>query len=319
MQGAIRVYQSVPVVLFSKTFIAAAASEGTKFPAFTTYPQQLYVQGYAGRWGTYQFNMAKIENTGPAVFFDGNRNAFIISPASCFMDAQMTYAASSITSGLQSYTANFPAGYTYTTALVIQHGINAAFDTWGNALTALNGKRRPSNDADVSLEKCGYWTDNKATYYYKYESSRGYEGTLLAVKQAFDAANISLGYFSSTAGGIPKDRNSRGKRVPDRRILPTAAGSIGRIPSCSPTGWQILNSGSEFRSLLTADGFPTPLRIFQPTRIPIPLPTASLPTWCSGTRPSPGISNSQAWPCTSRTGSIISRSLPMRSISAKSS
>ena len=203
--GTIRVYQSVPVVLFSKTFVASAASQGTKFPVFTTYPQRLYVQGYAGRWGTYQYDLTKIENTSPAVFFDQNRNTFVISPASCFMDAQMTYSASSISSGLQSYAANFPAGYTYTTVLTIQAGINAAFDTWGGALTVLNGKTRPKNDADVLLEKCGYWTDNKATYYYKYDQSLGsYEKTLLAVKQAFTSANIDLGYLQLDSWWYPK-------------------------------------------------------------------------------------------------------------------
>lgn len=204
MRGAIRVYQSVPVVLFSKTFVAAVAAEGTKFPVFTTYPQGLYVQGYASRWGTYQFALASIENTSPAVFFDANRNAFIISPASCFMDAEMTYSASSITSGLQSYAANFPAGFDYTTALIIQPGINAAFDTWGRSLTALNGKTRPKNDADVSLEKCGYWTDNKATYYYTYNTTLGYEGTLIAVKKGFDSAHISLGYMQLDSWFYPK-------------------------------------------------------------------------------------------------------------------
>ncbi|MBN1308516.1 MAG: hypothetical protein JXA18_11395 [Chitinispirillaceae bacterium] len=74
----------------------------------------------------------------------------------------------------------------------------------GRELTALNGKRRPANDADVSLEKCGYWTDNKATYYYKYESSRGYEGTLIAVKDAFDKADIRLGYMQLDSWWYPK-------------------------------------------------------------------------------------------------------------------
>ena len=204
MHGGIRVYQRLPLVLFTKTFGAAAAGQGTKFPSFSSYPKGLHVQGYAKRWGTYQFAMSDIENTSPAVFFDDSRNAFIISPASCFMDAEMTYAGSSITSGLQSYCANFPVGYTYTTALVVQPGINGAFDTWGNALTTLNGKIRPANDADVALEKCGYWTDNKATYYYSYDQSRGYEGTLLAVKKGFDDANIGLGYLQLDSWWYPK-------------------------------------------------------------------------------------------------------------------
>lgn len=205
MRGGIRVYQNVPVVVFSNTYLANSATQTAKFPTFTTYPQGLYVQGYASRWGTYQFSIASIENTSPAVFFDANRNAFIVSPASCFMDAEMTYSAASISSGLQTYAANFPSGYTYTTALVIQPGINAAFDTWGKALTSLNGKNRPANDADVSLEKCGYWTDNLATYYYAFDATIGnYEGTLIAVKQAFDAANISIGYVQLDSWWYPK-------------------------------------------------------------------------------------------------------------------
>ena len=68
---------------------------------------------------------------------------------------------------------------------MVEKGINRAFDTWGQALTALGGKTRPANDADVSLNKIGYWTDNGAAYYYHMADSMTYEQTLDAVEERF--------------------------------------------------------------------------------------------------------------------------------------
>ena len=93
--------------------------------------------------------------------------------------------------------------------LVVERGINRAFDTWGQALTALSGKRRPANDADVSLNKVGYWTDNGAAYYYRMAGAMNYEQTLSAVKGDFDRAGIQLGYVQLDSWFYPKGKAAR--------------------------------------------------------------------------------------------------------------
>ena len=87
-----------------------------------------------------------------------------------------------LSSGISPDIATLPPGFEHRTLLVVEKGINRAFETWGQALTALGGKTRPANDADVSLNKIGYWTDNGAAYYYHMADSMTYEQTLGAVK-----------------------------------------------------------------------------------------------------------------------------------------
>jgi len=62
--------------------------------------------------------------------------------------------------------------------LVIGQGINSTLSTWGHAMTDLQGKTWPANDADATLNYLGYWTDHGAAYYYTYDTSLGYTGTL---------------------------------------------------------------------------------------------------------------------------------------------
>jgi hypothetical protein len=92
---------------------------------------------------------------------------------------------------------------------VVGPGLNHLFDTWGNTLTALRGKTRPPNDADLTLEKFGYWTDNGATYYYNFEPQLGYAGTLLNVLHEFDQRGIALGYLQLDSWWYPKGANAR--------------------------------------------------------------------------------------------------------------
>jgi hypothetical protein len=73
----------------------------------------------------------------------------------------------------------------------------------------LHGKSRPPNDADLTLDKLGYWTDNGATYYYHFEPQLGYAGTLLGVKREFDQRGIALGYVQLDSWWYPKGPDAR--------------------------------------------------------------------------------------------------------------
>jgi len=100
-----------------------------------------------------------------------------------------------ITSGIEPSIATIPAGTAYQYMLVADTGINKTFDEWGDALTALSGKRRVSNETDLTLRALGYWTDNGATYYYRYDESLGYAATLLGIRDDFARIRIPLGYM----------------------------------------------------------------------------------------------------------------------------
>src|SRR5581483_6895160 len=88
--------------------------------------------------------------------------------------------------------------------LTLGTGANATFATWGGALMALGGKKPIADDADDTLNKLGYWTDNGATYYYNYNSSQGYQGTLESVAKDFAGKGVPLGYMQLDSWWYPK-------------------------------------------------------------------------------------------------------------------
>jgi len=226
----IRLYTNQPVVLFTDTGLSASAND-LAFPHLTSYPGGLYHLSYSGEFAPPTFSSLVDES--PWVFFDGNLNTFILSPATNFVIASdVKNGDGSLACGINSSIAQLPAGFTHRTWLTIQPGINRALTTWGNALTGLTGKVRPANDCAVELNKLGYWTDNGATYYYNYSAARGYIGTMLAVRDEFAAKGLPLGYLQLDSWWYPKgtantwqgdasnDRGGVNQYIPDPTLFP---------------------------------------------------------------------------------------------------
>lgn len=204
--AAVRVYASQPVVLFTVTY-SAATPNTFSFPSWNQYPQGLNHLTYSGIFAPPSFNSASTE--GPWAFFDSSANAFIVSPAGHFMVSTTGFGPNGeLASGISSQIATLPQGFQQRTFLVIEPGINRAFDTWGHAMTAFFGKTRPANDADASLNKVGYWTDNGATYYYHTANGLSYEQTLLGIKSNFDRVGVGLGYIQLDSWFYPKGPNA---------------------------------------------------------------------------------------------------------------
>ena len=201
-QGGIRTYCNKPVVLFTSTY-ADAASNTAPFPQLTAYPQGLSHLTYNGGFGHFSFSQFGTDS--PWLFFDADANAFLLSPASDFMVAKTTFGSNQeIITGIDTRIASLPQGFSHQTFLAVSKGINSVFDIWGHAMTDLQGKTRPANDADLPLTLLGYWTDNGATYYYNFVQALGYEGTLLAVRDDFAQQNIPLGYMQLDSWFYPK-------------------------------------------------------------------------------------------------------------------
>jgi len=202
--GGIRVYQNGLTVLFKLAYLQAA-SNTAPFPTFTTYPRKLRHLAYEGTFGLFTFN--SLASDSPWIFFDpSSSNTFVLSPASDFMVASTVQGTGgSIISGISSQITSLPAGFRHQTLLVMGKGINSTYQTWGQAMTKLQGKVRPANDADPSLKSLGYWTDHGAAYYYKFDSRKGsYEQTLLGVRDNFNQLGLKLGYMHLDSWFYPK-------------------------------------------------------------------------------------------------------------------
>jgi hypothetical protein len=199
-RGAIRLYQRKPIVLFTLQLLETGDNES--FPSLTTFPSGLSVLTFDGGFGGYLFGRSKTD--GPLVEFDSGAATFILSPASHFMVGTSFISDQGIATGVDPKITTLPAGFVHQTMLVIEEGINRAFETWGHALTDLQGKVRPSNDADLTLSHLGYWTDNGARYYYHPEPGTGFATTLLAIRDEFQQKGVPLGYVQLDSWFYPK-------------------------------------------------------------------------------------------------------------------
>jgi hypothetical protein len=198
----IRAYTDRPAVLFTVNCVSPAPNSFS-FPAWSQFPGNLDYLTFSGIFAPPSFGALASES--PWVFFDPAANTFILSPAANFMTASTAWGPNGeMSSGISAQITALPQGFQHRTLLVIEKGINRAFDTWGQTLTALSGKRRPANDADASLNKVGYWTDNGATYYYNMAAPLDYEQTLAAIKDEFDSLGIGLGYVQLDSWFYPK-------------------------------------------------------------------------------------------------------------------
>ncbi|ACU71571.1 Carbohydrate binding family 6 [Catenulispora acidiphila DSM 44928] len=203
-KGGIRVYNDASAVIFTDTYVKAAANS-KPFPTFTGYPGLAHHLSHRDCFGKVQFNTFSGASDSPWVFFDAAGNTFVLSAANHFQEAQTTQGTDgSIAAGVLTSIATLPAGYTRQTILTAKAGVGAAYHAWGSALTTLAGKILPPNDSGAILSTLGYWTDNGADYYYKYDTSKGYTGTLLAVRDEWQSKQIPMGYMQLDSWWYPK-------------------------------------------------------------------------------------------------------------------
>lgn len=195
VQGTIRLYQSHPVLLFEYKYLKATSPATVFFPSFTSIPRHLHHFSYKDQaFSPPQFTLGQYST--PWLLFDDQADAAVISPASHFIIAAMHGDGDHlIESGLNAKLRGVPDGFTQRTLMVIAPGIRHGFDTWGSALIALSGKTRPGNESDVILKDYGYWTDNGAVYYYRFDPKLGYTGTLKAVLQNYRDEKIPVRYL----------------------------------------------------------------------------------------------------------------------------
>jgi len=167
----------------------------------------------------------------PWVLFDDSANTVIVSPATNFFLAQMSGDGQTrITSGLRPEVGVLEKPLTHSTLVVFGRGVGATVDAWGRILTDLYGKQRPRYDADPTLKYFGYWTDNGADYYYRYDRDLGYCGTLLKMVESYRHQDIPLGYFQLDSWWYQKSiRGPDGKPGADKKAKELPAGRWNRL------------------------------------------------------------------------------------------
>lgn len=206
--AAIRVYESEPVVLFREQRIRTGENRNV-FPEFESLPAGLMELSY-GVTTFAKYELGSLGAEGPWVLFDKDRRTLVLAPADHFLAADMTVGpgGAADAGGIDPKIAVLPAGFEHGTMLVVGRGIGATVDAWGHALQVLNGKKPVSNHADVLLAKLGYWTDNGASYYYEFVPKLGYEGTLVAVRDAYRKLGVPLAYMQLDSWWYPKEKGN---------------------------------------------------------------------------------------------------------------
>jgi hypothetical protein len=204
----IRVYRALSIAIFRDVWNSAGPNE-YPFPVFDDLPPGLMKFSYQRRtFGTYEFGALGPE--GPWSVFDKLGNVMMLSPADNFLVSRMNESpGGAAESRIAQTIQTLPAGFSHSTLLVFDKGVNQTFSVWGSALLALGGKLRAANDANVVLAKLGYWTDNGARYYYRFDPQLGYAGTLLAVRDQFTKLGVPLGYMQLDSWWYPKGMNAR--------------------------------------------------------------------------------------------------------------
>lgn len=188
--SGIRIYEDKPVVIFTANYPQASPNKKT-FPKFQCSEEGLYGFSYHDIW-TYGFGNPGMGPESPWLFFNGSGNAFIVSPAGNFMVSNMSQDGYRyITSSIDSKITVLPADFSHQVMLVFGNGINKTFDTWGQAMTDLQGKVRPANDADILLEGISAWHSAGGDYYY-YEPLEDFARVLMSLRDNFVKQGIRL-------------------------------------------------------------------------------------------------------------------------------
>ena len=219
--GSVRRYDDRPAVLFTVDSPAGANVTDTAFPSFDGLPAGLHGFSYGEKnFAPPSFDLE--ENGTPWLLFDDKANTEVISPAANFLVARMLGdGRTRVASGLNPEIGVLAKPLMHRSLLVLGRGIGRTFEAWGQVLTDLYGKKRPTYDSGLTLKSFGYWTDNGADYYYKYDQSLGYCGTLLKLAQRYQQEHIALGYFQldswwyQKSTNEPDGRPGKDKKAPD--------------------------------------------------------------------------------------------------------
>lgn len=215
--GSIRCYQGQPVAVFSLTLPEGSHQAPAAFPDFTDIPHAPYHYSFQDKdFAPPTFDLEQTST--PWVLFDEKFRTCIISPASDFIVSKLTgNGISEMRSGMNAELKSLPGAFTHSTIVVMEEGIRNSWDAWGSALRAMYNRKIPANDHGPILKYFGYWTDNGADYYYNYDTTKGYNGTLIALRDHYKKEGIPLGYMQLDSWWYEKSINGPRGGVEDHK------------------------------------------------------------------------------------------------------
>lgn len=192
----LRAYHSVPSATISFSPLVAVANPGPMavFHQFPITPHHYSSTGWGRSFGLVGW----MGTDSPWLFFDNQFNSSILSAASRPISQRQVWIYDQTTNGeialeIDSSNPVLPAGDVYTHLITFGQGIGSTFNRWGSTLRNMFGRPLTSNEADLSLRIPMLSTDAGASYYYNYDSSLGYEGTLQAAIASAKSVGIPLG------------------------------------------------------------------------------------------------------------------------------
>ncbi len=275
---SIRVYVHSPTVTFTVRTLRTTTTP-LHFPTLDGFPSTLHRLGHRVQpFGGFQFHF--LGSQGPWLLFDNHTNALVLSPADHFFISNMQMPDRTLRSSLLDSIHSLPAGFSHTTVLVSGSGIHATLAAWGHSMQSWVHRPPVANNADPLLRSLSYWTDNGANYYYKFDPSLGYTGTLLAVADTFRQSGPRLGLMQIDSWFYPKGpqkdwrvfnwKNGAGGAYlyqPDPRLFPGGMAAFARqlnLPLAVHGRW--IDQSSPYRSMYRISGnVPIDSRYWQAT------------------------------------------------------
>ncbi len=274
-EGSFRIYADQSTIVMKMRVLKPVPNtpgDAAPFPDFASGPNSpgppaLHQLGFqVVPFGTYRFGY--LGPQGPWVLFDSKANTLIVSPANDFFVANLQRHGSGFYNSITPKVQTLPAGFTQETVLVIDSGVNRTFARWGHAMQKLSGRTAPSNEADVLLQKLSYWTDNGASYYYRFDDKLGYAGTLEAVRNKFAQLGLPLGSMQIDSWFYPKGPNADWRQhhwdngaggaylyEADKQLFPNGLGAFShttQLPLITHGRW--IDASSPYRKTYAMSG-----------------------------------------------------------------
>jgi|WetSurMetagenome_2_1015567.scaffolds.fasta_scaffold12399_3 hypothetical protein len=198
LKGAIRLYERIPVAMFSMKTQAQMATMGVTFPQFTSYPNtnMLYLGQVNNVFTPVTHAIGSVGDQSALIAYNDQSETYCFSPADHFWEVSNLYSGS-LRSTIKSWVTPLPSGWDHEVILAMGKGINKTCDAWGEGLRGYYGKPLPSNLDDLTMSNMGFWTDNISYYYYRVDAGyANYEAEMVAINDYWkNTVKIPLHYL----------------------------------------------------------------------------------------------------------------------------
>ncbi|MFH1537534.1 MAG: hypothetical protein ABIH66_01150 [bacterium] len=160
-------------------------------------------------------------NRTPLLIFDGEGKTGVLSPFNDYMirivrilDLTSQGFGPAVAVGTNGELERLGPGHASRSILHFNDkGVAAAMYSWGAELMKAVGKEPIAKDETFFLRHLGYWTDNGAYYYYRTETGKNYETTLLEMGEYLKREKIPVRLFQLDSWWYPKSEKDGGVLV----------------------------------------------------------------------------------------------------------